>query len=490
MPKKDAVLEQEIEEMFRLVVEATPNGMILTDQEGKIVLVNSSAERLSGYRREELLGQAVEILVPEPLRDAHARHRADFFAHRAVRPMGCGSELFLQRKDGAQIPIELGLNAISTKEQHFVLASIIDITERRAAEAARVKTEMVAWVSHEFNNALAMLTTSCHVLKDDEPKNISKKRLTVYDILERTLQHLKQNVCNWLNNAKLESGRMHITPRRTPLAGLIKECVETLRPLARNKNIRIRALLSSDEDAVKADPDALSLLLANLICNAIKYTPEGGHGTVQVKPVGEGRLMISVKDNGIGIAPGEIDKILTGQRGDSGIKTTSGFGFGLAICQKLLAEHGSRLHVESSPGGGSRFFFTLPRWEGLCVAAKQAPDDAIDQGGHNMAKRSNVVRTAIPPQATQSGPAVRVLYPKEGEVITSPTYTFHIGAIPEANNVEVSIDQGDWKPCRQALGLWWYDWADYEPGYHVLLARTRIGNDMTATSAQRQFMAA
>lgn len=108
-----------------------------------------------------------------------------------------------------------------------------------------------------------------------------------------------------------------------------------------------------------------------------------------------------------------------------------------------------------------------------------------------MAKHNNVAKLEGPKQAVRSGPAVRVEYPREGETLTHSTYTFQIGALPEAHDVEVAIDNEDWKPCRESLGLWWYDWADYTTGEHVLVARSRSnGNDTAATSAPRRFAVA
>lgn len=104
-----------------------------------------------------------------------------------------------------------------------------------------------------------------------------------------------------------------------------------------------------------------------------------------------------------------------------------------------------------------------------------------------MAKRNNVAKKEVKTQAAQSGPAVRVEYPQEGEVLARPCYTFRIGTIPEANNVEVSIEHGDWKPCRESLGLWWYDWADYTKGEHTLVARSRISDGVSSTSTLRHF---
>lgn len=122
------------EERFRLVIEASPSGMIMVDENGNIVLVNSQVEKLFGYSREELLGRSIDMLVPSTVRDKHPAHRATFFSAPEARAMGVGRDLYGQRKDGTQIPVEIGLNPLMTDGERFVLASIVDITERKRSE--------------------------------------------------------------------------------------------------------------------------------------------------------------------------------------------------------------------------------------------------------------------------------------------------------------------------------------------------------------------
>jgi hypothetical protein len=102
-------------------------------------------------------------------------------------------------------------------------------------------------------------------------------------------------------------------------------------------------------------------------------------------------------------------------------------------------------------------------------------------------RRTDDGKVAVPAKMAHSAPAVRVDYPQEGEVLSREGYTFRIGTASGARSVEVSLDQGNWRPCREALGMWWHDWADLTPGEHVLIARTRIGEDLSATSGPRRF---
>src|SRR6266568_4865516 len=129
------MVERTGDDRFRAAVESAPNGMVMIDRAGKIVLVNREIERLFGYGREELLGHPIERLVPRRFQDGHPAFRTDFFTHPQTRTMGAGRELFGMRKDGVEFPVEIGLNPIETEEGLFVLASVVDISARKRAEA-------------------------------------------------------------------------------------------------------------------------------------------------------------------------------------------------------------------------------------------------------------------------------------------------------------------------------------------------------------------
>jgi PAS domain S-box-containing protein len=146
--------ETPAERRFRQVVEAAPNAMVMINSAGEIVMVNAQAERVFGYPRAELLGQSVEILVPERFRSHHPGLRATFFADPNPRPMGAGRDLYGLRKDGSEFPIETGLNPVETDEGPMVLSAIVDITERKAAEQALRDSE------HRLRSLAAIVESS------------------------------------------------------------------------------------------------------------------------------------------------------------------------------------------------------------------------------------------------------------------------------------------------------------------------------------------
>ena len=139
LPADPALRERE--RRFRQVVEAAPNAMVMIGRAGEIVMVNAQAERAFGYTRAELVGQPVEMLVPERFRARHPELRQTFFFDPKPRPMGAGRDLYGVRKDGSEFPVEIGLNPIETDEGTMVLSAIVDITQRKAAELALRESE-------------------------------------------------------------------------------------------------------------------------------------------------------------------------------------------------------------------------------------------------------------------------------------------------------------------------------------------------------------
>ena len=181
--------------LFRLVVEAAPNAMVMANKKGEITMVNAQAERVFGYSRGELLGQPVEILVPTRFAHRHPDLRATFHTNPSPRPMGAGRDLYGRKKDGSEFPIEIGLNPIDTDEGPMVLSAIVDITERKAAESSLKESqsrmqelhsellhvsrlsamgEMASALAHELNQPLAAISNYMNgsrrlLAKSDDP---------------------------------------------------------------------------------------------------------------------------------------------------------------------------------------------------------------------------------------------------------------------------------------------------------------------------------
>ncbi|MBI3299587.1 MAG: hypothetical protein HYZ75_15590 [Elusimicrobia bacterium] len=239
------------------------------------------------------------------------------------------------------------------------MAGRLGVQFEKEQELGKMKTQLVAMVSHEFNNTLSILGGILLLLKGDEPAPLPARRAQFYTIMEGHVRSLAVTSRTLLELGRLEAGRLTVRPRRMDLSVLAQECAQRLEILWARKALRV-SVEAPEPVWVNADPDALALVTTNLLSNAVKYTPEGGRVTVGVRAA-EGRVEFFVADDGIGIAEEDRAKILSGYyRAEEGKKAAKGFGVGLALAQVLLQAHAAELSVESSPGKGARFAFSLP----------------------------------------------------------------------------------------------------------------------------------
>jgi PAS domain S-box-containing protein len=367
------------ESRFRELLEVAPDAIIEVDSRGSIILCNAATERLFGYRREELLGSPVETLIPEGSRDAHKRHRADYWQNPVTRPMGKGLTLHAQRKDGSRFPVEISLSPVRSEEGFRVTAIIRDVTDRMIAEeqiravnqqlqqrnqeverANRLKSEFLASMSHELRTPLHTILGFTELLAEevDGPLNDRQKRFVSH--VHQDAQHLLELINDILDLSKIEAGKMDLRFEVFDALQAIKEVVASLQGRADAKNLTVENRVAAD-CAVKADRVRFKEIFYNLLSNAVKFTLEGGRIEIAAS-MNESRVCFSVKDTGIGIPKSEqasiFDKFY--QVGSTTKGVREGTGLGLAITKQLVEMHGGRILVESTPGQGSTFTFTVP----------------------------------------------------------------------------------------------------------------------------------
>lgn len=227
-------------------------------------------------------------------------------------------------------------------------------------ELSELKSNMISLVSHEFGNYLTTLRLSVTLLRESEPSEPVPQRLRTYATVDRVLTHLTGAVANFLNLNRIEARRFVPHIRLTRLRSLIHSIVSQMGPLIESKHVALKIDFPGQPVPVQADPDALSVVLSNLIGKAFKYTPPGGTVTLRIA-LEQGQALVCVEDTGIGIAEAEQDLIVSGYYRSKASRTVAkGFGVGLKVARELLESQGSRLELESTPGKGSRFFFRLP----------------------------------------------------------------------------------------------------------------------------------
>ena len=233
-------------------------------------------------------------------------------------------------------------------------------------EASQLKSDMVSLVSHEFGNSLTTLRLALTLLKETNGEGAEAERAEHYAVLERVIAHLSATSENFLNLNRLAGGRFIPRLTLTRLRSVTREALSLLEPQIERRNVGVRLDFPPMGVPVRADPDALSVVMTNLIGNAFKYTPDGGTITVRIsiEDTVPATALVSVEDTGIGIAAEDREKILSGHyRTSEARRVAKGYGVGLRVVSELLESQGSALGVESEPGKGSRFFFRLPVWE-------------------------------------------------------------------------------------------------------------------------------
>lgn len=379
--------EETTDRRFRELLEAAPDAILEVDREGRMVLLNPVTEKMFGYPKEELLGQPIELLVAGTARKGHVRHRESYWKNPSARPMGSGFTMEGRRKDGSTFPVDISLSPVHSEEGLRVTAVIRDISERKLAEdrlralqqdytrelelrnrdverANRMKSEFLASMSHELRTPLHTVIGFAELLAEEleGPLNDKQKRF-VYHI-QKDSMHLLELINDILDLSKIEAGRLRIEREIFDIAGCIEEAMESIRPGAQAKSITLESDIAPSP-AILADRVRVKQILYNLMSNALKFTRNGGRIRVEMRNVetsaGETFVQVSVADTGIGI-PREkheaiFDKFYQLSATTKGVR--EGTGLGLAITKALIELHGGRIWVNSDPGKGSRFTFTL-----------------------------------------------------------------------------------------------------------------------------------
>lgn len=338
----DASMPQMSDDAFRRVVEYAPSAMVLVDGRGMIVLVNQQAERLFGYPRSSLVGRSIDLLVPSAARAHHAAFRHSFLSSPSPRPMGAGRDLFACRADGSEFPVEIGLNPMDTGRGILVLASIVDITERRRAQqvleqALQEKTVLLNEVHHRVKNNLQVITSLLNLQANnaDDPR--------VRDILNESQNRVRAMA---LTHQLLYEGKDF---SRVDLGDYINRLSQLLRGTYRSGSDRVELRLDRPASPVYLDLERAvpcGLLVNELVTNAFKHAfPEPRHGDITVAVSScDGQVTLVVRDNGVGLPP------------DFDLATVKSLG--LQLVPLLVDQLHGALQIE--PDSGAHYRITFP----------------------------------------------------------------------------------------------------------------------------------
>ncbi|MFZ1431559.1 MAG: PAS domain S-box protein [Geminicoccaceae bacterium] len=357
---KDIGQQEAAERSFRRLLEAAPDAIVVTDQHGRIVLVNAQAETLFGYHRTELLGQAVEILLPTYCRERHAPHRANLLADAAIRPMGSGLQLHGCRKDGSEFPVEVSLGPLETESGTLILSAIRDGTERNRLD--KLKSEFVSTVSHELRTPLTSIRGSLGLVISGAAGVLPNRALNLATIAHRNSERLVGLVNDILDIEKMESGHLDFDFQRVELVSLVEQALEANQAYAASYQVSYHLMPPSAAlPPIRGDVDRLMQVLNNLLSNAAKFSPGGSTIDIRIELAGE-FARISVRDYGPGIQPEFRNHIFQrfAQADSSDRRNRGGSGLGLSIAKAIVERHGGKISLLAPEGGGACFWFDLP----------------------------------------------------------------------------------------------------------------------------------
>ncbi len=378
---------QATEQFFRSVLELAPDGLMVTDDSGRIKLANAKCEELFGYTRAELVGQPVEILVPEEVRARHPGLRSEFHRAAAPRAMGAGRELKAVRKDGSLFPVEVGLSPLPAQSggRPEVAVSVRDVTERkeqesalreakaRAEEATEMKSMFLANMSHEIRTPMNAIIGLSHLaLKTD----LTAKQRDYVGKIHNAGTSLLNVINDILDFSKIEAGRLDIETTSFTLDQVVHQVAVVTGQKAHDKGLEFLVdVPRAIPQVLLGDPLRLGQVLTNLVNNAVKFT-ERGEVRLRVELLEQAgdkaKLRFSVRDTGIGMSQEQVAKLFRPftQADMSTTRKHGGTGLGLTISRRLIELMGGQVWVESTPGQGSTFLFTV--WLGVGTGSRRA----------------------------------------------------------------------------------------------------------------------
>jgi PAS domain S-box-containing protein len=395
--------------------ENATEGFVITDDEGIIVLVNPSACRIFDYTSEEMIGQKIEMLIPDHFRRAHVKERDDFYTHPGNRSMGHGQELYGRKKDGVNFPVEVSLSTYLQNSNRFVIAFIVDITARKEIEKnmlkqqnqlekvshemrrlnseleakveertvilkealqrleqsqeelsealdkerqlSEIKSRFVSMASHEFRTPLSTVLSSASLLARYTTTEDQDKRQKHIDKIKGSVKHLNDLLDDFLSLGKLDEGKVGAEFAQLNLYELVSDTIEEMKGLAKkNQNIEYEHF---GDELIESDKKLIKNILINLISNAIKFSDEGK--TIHVNSaVKNDTAVISVRDEGIGISKEDQEHLFSSFFRGKNALNIQGTGLGLHIVKRYVDLLGGEVNLKSEIGMGTIITFTIP----------------------------------------------------------------------------------------------------------------------------------
>jgi PAS domain S-box-containing protein len=370
-----AIERERMDQIFRGLLESAPDAIVVVDSHGRVVLVNSQLEKMFGYKRDEVIGQPIELLVPARFHDRHSSHREKYTQEPRVRPMGIGLELFGQRKDGSEFSVEISLSPLETQDGTLISASIRDVTERkknvekihelnqdleqRASQLEAANRELEAFsysVSHDLRAPLRTIDGFSLALLEDFGEQLPDEGRNYLMRIRTAAQRMAQLIDDLLNLSRLS--RAPLNPEPTNLSKIAQQVIQNLQRESPDRLVNISIMPNI---VAECDPRLIKVVFENLLSNAWKFTSKQDMAQIEFGQMDdpENGQVFFVRDNGAGFDMAYVNKLFGAFQRLHTNSEFPGIGIGLAIVQRIINRHGGRIWAEGVVNGGATFYFTL-----------------------------------------------------------------------------------------------------------------------------------
>ncbi|QCO15465.1 PAS domain S-box protein [Azospirillum brasilense] len=373
---------------IRGILESMVDAVVTIDSRGIIETFNPAAERMFGYAEAEVVGQSVNILLPEGFRVGHDRSMAEYRPNAGSRIIGNDREVLALRRDGSTFPINLAVSALRLggpdgeggpgdaggAVRRVFVGVIRDVTKRRQQEAEllasksqaemanRAKSEFLANMSHELRTPLNAIIGFSEILDSEFFGALNERQKSCAKDIHDSGKHLLDIVNAVLDMSKIEAGRYELSEEVIDPCEAVAQCLTMVRDRAADNGVDLRNGVSGGLPAVWVDRRAFKQVLLNLLSNAVKFTPDGGSVTLAARVEEDGALALSVADTGIGIPKEFMEHLFQPfrQADNSASRQFEGTGLGLSISKNFMELHGGSLTCDSTLGAGTTMTLRLP----------------------------------------------------------------------------------------------------------------------------------